>query len=72
MEITFKVKIRAKIEFDSEVNMYIARVPALPGVCSQGETLSEAKKYVKDAVKSYLIVWHKRWKEITELKEFKE
>ncbi|MBI3297011.1 MAG: type II toxin-antitoxin system HicB family antitoxin [Elusimicrobia bacterium] len=32
---------------------YIARVPALPGCMTQGETLEEAEAMVKDAIHSY-------------------
>ncbi len=33
---------------------YVARVPALPGVVTQGETLDEAREMAKDAIKGYL------------------
>lgn len=32
---------------------FIARVPALPGCVTQGETLEEAERMVRDAVKGY-------------------
>ncbi|MBU4331541.1 type II toxin-antitoxin system HicB family antitoxin [Patescibacteria group bacterium] len=35
---------------------YIVRVPMLPGCRTQGETFEEAKKMIKDAIKSYLTV----------------
>lgn len=32
---------------------YIARVPALPGCITQGETLEEAESMAKDAIQAY-------------------
>ncbi|MEK7872241.1 MAG: type II toxin-antitoxin system HicB family antitoxin [Chloroflexota bacterium] len=32
---------------------YIARVPALPGCITQGETLEEAEKMARDAIRAY-------------------
>ena len=59
MNTNFKVEMKAKIEFDSEVKMYVACVPAL-GIWSQEETLPKAKKAIKDAVESYLVVAHEK------------
>ena len=33
---------------------YIARVPALPGCTTEGDTLEEARAMVKDAVRGYI------------------
>lgn len=63
--VTFEVKIRAEIKFDSEVNMYVAHVPALR-IYSQAETASQAKEAIKDAVESYLEVLHKNTKGLLE------
>ena len=60
MEITFKAKIRASIELDAGVNMYVAFVPALR-IYSQGKTPIEAKKAIEDATESYLKVAHTHW-----------
>lgn len=38
----------------AEEGGYIVRVPVLGGLITQGETLSEAKYMVKDAIKCYL------------------
>ncbi len=39
----------------AEEGGYIARVPALPGCATQGETFEEAERMVKDAIKAYCI-----------------
>lgn len=33
---------------------YVAHVPALPGLWTQGETLSETREMVKDAIAGYV------------------
>lgn len=35
---------------------YVVSVPALPGCHTQGETIKEAKRMVKDAIEGYLAV----------------
>lgn len=37
----------------SEEGGFIARVPALPGCMTQGETFEEAQRMIKDAIKAY-------------------
>lgn len=54
----FRVEIRAIIEFDEEVEMYVAKVPALK-TYSQAKTQAEAKLAIVDAIESYLKVAHK-------------
>ncbi len=54
----FKVEIKAIIEFDKEVKMYVAKVPALK-TYSQAKTQAEAKLAIMDAIESYLEVAHK-------------
>ena len=38
---------------EAEEGGYIARVPSLPGCVTQGETLAEAERMVRDAIKGY-------------------
>jgi predicted RNase H-like HicB family nuclease len=38
---------------EAEEGGYIARVPALPGCLTQGETFDEAGKMARDAIKAY-------------------
>ena len=38
---------------EAEEGGFIARVPALPGCVTQGETLQEAKAMVNDAIQAY-------------------
>jgi antitoxin HicB len=46
--------VRLTVVFESAgEGGYIARVPALPGCVTQGETLEEAEEMVKDAIKAY-------------------
>ena len=40
----------------AEEGGYIARVPALEGCITQGETLEEAREMIKDAIAGYLQV----------------
>jgi len=35
---------------------FVATVPVLPGCMSQGETLDEARREIKDAIRTYLSV----------------
>ena len=37
----------------AEEGGYIARVPALPGCCTQGDSLEEAETMSRDAIKGY-------------------
>ena len=38
----------------AEEGGYIAHIPALNGIATQGETLEEAKAMAKDAIKGYI------------------
>jgi len=55
MKITFKVKLKAGIKHDKNVDVYVTYAPALR-LYSQGETVNQAKSALKDAVQSFLIV----------------
>lgn len=48
--------------FDPESEGYVAEVPKLPGCLSQGNTLDEAIRNIKDAIKGYLYVQEKHGK----------
>ncbi|HBL18817.1 MAG TPA: hypothetical protein DD417_19170 [Elusimicrobia bacterium] len=39
----------------AEEGGYIARVPALPGCMTQGDTLEETELMVKDAIRAYCV-----------------
>src|SRR5713226_3795461 len=38
----------------AEEGGYVVTVPALPGLVTEGDTLDEARKMVKDAIRGYL------------------
>lgn len=38
---------------EAEDGGYVARVPSLPGCMTQGETLEEAEKMARDAIRAY-------------------
>ena len=40
--------------FEEEDGIWLAHVPALNGLTTEGETFEEAKMMVKDAIKGYL------------------
>ncbi|MCZ7399483.1 MAG: type II toxin-antitoxin system HicB family antitoxin, partial [Candidatus Methanoperedens sp.] len=42
--------------YKAEEGGYWAEVPALPGCYSQGETIEETMKNIKEAIESHLIV----------------
>ncbi|WP_193195530.1 type II toxin-antitoxin system HicB family antitoxin [Nostoc sp. MG11] len=50
------MKFQVIFTFDSEYEGYVAEVPELPGCVSQGKTLDEAIKNIKDAITGYLHV----------------
>ncbi len=46
--------IRVTVVFEkAEEGGFIARVPALPGCMTQGETLEEAEEMARDAIRAY-------------------
>jgi predicted RNase H-like HicB family nuclease len=52
-EHTVKLKV---LIFEAEEGGYWAKVPAIPGCVSQGETLSQAKSNILDALQGCLAV----------------
>jgi len=49
------LQVRYEVNFRRlEDGGYIATVPALPGCLTDGDTLSEARRNVEDAIRSYL------------------
>jgi len=54
--------------YDTEYRGYVADVPELPGCMSQGKTLDEAVKNIKDAIKGYLYVQKKHNRKIKDIK----
>lgn len=53
--------------YDTEYRGYVADVPELPGCMSQGKTLDEAVKNIKDAIKGYLYVQKKHNRKIKDI-----
>ncbi len=43
---------------------YVVSVPSLPGCMSQGETVEEALRMIKDAISGYIFVLKKQGEEI--------
>jgi len=43
------------IQWDSRDNIFVVRVPELPGCVTHGETYEEAVKQGKDAIESWLM-----------------
>ncbi|MEH2119552.1 type II toxin-antitoxin system HicB family antitoxin [Nostoc sp.] len=56
------MKFQVIFTFDSEYKGYVAEVPELLGCVSQGKTLDEAVKNIKDAITGYLHVQAKHGK----------
>jgi len=55
------MKFKVVIEKD-DTGYYVAEVPALPGCFSQGKTIEEVKKNIKEAIIGWLEVMNKRIK----------
>ena len=55
------MKLQVVIEQD-ETGYYVAEVPALPGCVSQGQTMTEAKANIKEAIKGWLTVMNEKTK----------
>lgn len=54
------MKYTVVITYDEEYKGYVVDVPELFGCMSQGKTIDEALKNVKDAIKGWLFVEEKR------------
>ena len=48
------MRLLVNLVYDSEYKGYVADVPELPGCMSQGRTVEEALKNVKEAISLYL------------------
>lgn len=55
------MKLQVVIEQD-ETGYYVAEVPALPGCVSQGQTITEAKANIKEAITGWLAVMNEKTK----------
>jgi predicted RNase H-like HicB family nuclease len=53
--------------YETESRGYVSDVPELPGCMSQGKTLDEAVKNIKDAIKGYLYVQKKHNRKIKDI-----
>ncbi len=53
------MRLNAVIESQLEGG-YTAYIPALPGCISEGDTVSETKRNLQDALHGYLVVANKR------------
>jgi len=56
------MKLKVVIEPDAEDGGYVASCPALPGCHSQGETVAEARRNIKEAIRLCLDVLNERAK----------
>ncbi|HKZ49600.1 MAG TPA: type II toxin-antitoxin system HicB family antitoxin [Candidatus Nanoarchaeia archaeon] len=46
--------MKTKIRLEKSDGWYVATVPSLPGCISQGKTVQEAKKNIKEAIELHL------------------
>lgn len=53
------MKFKVVIIYDPEYDGYVVEVPELIGCMSQGKTMDEALKNIKDAIKGWLYVEEK-------------
>jgi len=56
------VKLKVVIEPDPGDGGYVASCPALPGCHTQGETVAEARRNIRDAIRLCLEVLNERAK----------
>ena len=56
------MKLKVVIEPDREDGGYVASCPALPGCHSQGETVAEARRNIREAIRLCLDVLNERAK----------
>lgn len=56
------MKLKVVIEPDPGDGGYVASCPALPGCHSQGETIAEARRNIRDAIRLCLEVLNERTK----------
>lgn len=64
------MKFKVVITYDAEYDGYVVDVPQLTGCMSQGKTIDEALKNIKDAIKGWLHAGEKHGKlDIHEEKE---
>ncbi len=64
------MKLNAVFELQKKGG-YTGYIPALPGCISEGETLSEAKQNLQDALEGYLLVANRRSLQIAKQKHAK-
>ena len=55
------MKLQVVIEQD-ETGYYVAEIPALPGCVSQGQTMTEDKANIKEAITGWLAVMNEKTK----------
>ena len=53
------MKLKVIIEKD-ESGYFVAEVPAMPGCYSQGKTIEEVKKYIREAIKGWIEVMNEK------------
>ena len=46
--------MKIKIQLEKSEGWYVATVPSLPGCISQGKTVADAKKNIKEAIELHL------------------
>ena len=55
------MKLHVQIQKD-EAGYYVAEVPAMPGCVSQGKTLSEVKRNIREAIAGWVDVMNNKAK----------
>lgn len=58
--MVFKIVVKK-----DETGYYVAEVPALPGCVTQGRTIEEVKKNIKEAIEGWLEVMNDKVKKLT-------
>lgn len=56
------MKLKVVIEPDAEDGGYVASCPALPGCHTQGETIAEARRNIREAIRLCVEVLNERAK----------
>lgn len=56
--VQISATLTAIIRPESEVGGFSAEIPALPGCCTQGETLDEVQANLREAAEGWLAVAH--------------
>jgi len=64
--------MKTKIRLEKSDGWYVATVPSLPGCISQGKTVQEAKKNIKEAIEGYIASMRKHGEPVPHVVEVTE